>query len=333
MSAQGPGSQVWRPEHLRLAIDAASVALWSWNVDSDHFTMDERAFALWGLDWATEVSFEELSAHIHPADRDRVRAAFSGTRSVAGSYEIDFRIILGDEVRWVSARGKGADAGMVDRVMFGIFLDVTGRKQAEEGHELLAGEMSHRVKNLLAIATGLTHISLRSASNLEDMAKGLIQRLTALGRAHDLVRPLPGSEGKAALLGDLLSVLLAPYDDPGAFAGRIRVAVPRMGVGENTATTLAMVIHELATNSVKHGALSVHEGTLDISGSLDDSHLTLIWAEDGGPPVEQEPEMGGFGSKLISRSMAQRFAGSLAYDWQPSGLVVTLRMRQDRLAI
>ena len=154
MIAQGPASQIWRPKHLRLAIDAASVALWSWQVDSDCFTMDERAFALWGVPWAEEVAFEELSAHIHPADRDRVRAAFSATRSVAGPYEIDFRIMVGDEVRWISARGQGADEGMVNRVMF-VFLNVTGRKEAEEGHELFAGEMSHRVKNLLAIATGL----------------------------------------------------------------------------------------------------------------------------------------------------------------------------------
>ena len=95
--------------------------------------MDERGFELWGLAWAGEVTFEELSANIHPADRDRVRAAFSATRSVAGSYEIDFRILVEDDVRWVSARGRGADEGIVDNVMFGIFLDVTGRKQAEEG--------------------------------------------------------------------------------------------------------------------------------------------------------------------------------------------------------
>ena len=332
MSAQGPGSQVWRPEHLRLAIDAARVALWSWHVDSNRFTMDERAFELWGLPWADEVSFEELSAHIHPADRDRVRAAFLATRSVAGPYEIDFRIMLGRDVRWVSARGQGADAGIVDRVMFGIFLDVTGRKQAEEGHELLAGEMSHRVKNLLSIATGLTHITSRSATTIEDMAKGLTERLTALGRAHDLVRPLPGSEGKAALLGDLLSVLLAPYDDQGAFAGRIRVAVPRMGVGERTAMTIAMIIHELATNSVKHGALSVNEGTLDVSGTSDEQDVILTWAETGGPTVRAAPEIQGFGSKMMSRSISQQLEGALSYDWKPTGVVVTLRMRKDRLA-
>src|SRR5436190_6494023 len=244
LSAQGAASQIWRPEHLRLAIDAARVALWSWHVDSDRFTMDERAFELWGLPWAEHVAFEELSAHIHPADRDRVRAAFAATRSVVGPYEVDFRIMLGDDVRWISARGQGADEGIVDRVMFGIFLDVTGRKQAEEGHELLAGEMSHRVKHLLAMATWLTHLTSRSPTTIAHMASQLTERLTALGRAHDLVRPLPGGQGNAALLGDVFSVLLAPYDLPAAFAGRIRVAVPRMGVGEKTVSTLALVIHE-----------------------------------------------------------------------------------------
>jgi PAS domain-containing protein len=113
--------------------------------------MDQRGFALWGITWRDQVTFEELSANIHPADRDRVRAAFNATRSVPGSYEIDFRILVDDGVRWVSARGRGADEGIVEGLMFGIFLDVTGRKQAEEGSELLAGEMSHRVKNLLSI--------------------------------------------------------------------------------------------------------------------------------------------------------------------------------------
>jgi PAS domain-containing protein len=154
---------VWDAGQLRLAITAAGVALWSWNVDTNRFTMDERAFDLWGVPLSGSVTFEDLSSHIHPADRDRVKAAFAATRAIIGAYEIDFRIMVGAEVRWVSARGQGNDADIVGRIMYGIFLDVTGRKQAEEGHELLAGEMSHRVKNLLAIASGLTAISSRSA--------------------------------------------------------------------------------------------------------------------------------------------------------------------------
>ncbi len=333
MSGQERGTHVWRAEHLRLAIDSARVALWSWDIQADRFTMDEQAFELWGLPWESEVRFEQLSAHIHPADRDRVRAAFEATRSIKGSFETDFRILIDDEVRWISARGQGADADLVDTTIFGIFLDVTGRKQAEEGAELLAGEMSHRVKNLLSIATGLTNITYRSASTTREMAESLTARLTALGRAHDLVRPLPGADGKAALLGDLFTVLLSPYDDQGAFASRIRVAVTRMGIGEVAATTLAMVVHEFATNSVKHGALSCPEGVLDVATTIDDDMVTLTWAETGGPDIEAEPALDGFGSQMVERSMTRQFGGSVSYDWQPTGLVATLTMRKDRLAI
>lgn len=323
---------IWSDEHLRLAIDAACVALWSWNVDDNSFRMDPRGFELWDAPWAEQIEFEQLSAHIHPADRDRVRAAFIGTRSTSGRYEIDFRIIVGDQVRWISARGQGADEGIVNSVMFGIFIDVTGRKQAEEGNELLAGEMSHRVKNLLAIATSLTAVTSRSSKSVEDMTTNLMRRLTALGRAHDLVRPLPGAQGNAALLGDVISVLLAPYDDTGAFSGRIRVAVPRMGVGERSANALAMVMHELATNSAKHGALSSEAGSLDISGEIDHDQLIMVWAETGGPPIVDTPELKGFGSALIVQIMNTELSGSVDYDWLERGLVATITSRSDLLA-
>jgi two-component sensor histidine kinase len=325
-------SHRWKPEELERAVEAAGIALWTWEVDTDAFTMDERGFELWGLPWGASVTFEQLSSHIHPADRDRVRAAFSATRGVSGGYETDFRIMLGNEIRWIASRGRGEDVGMVGRTMFGIFLDVTGRKQAEEGHELLAGEMSHRVKNLLAIAAGLTHITSRSTSSTEEMARELTQRLTALGRAHDLVRPLPGGQGSAALLGDLLSVLLAPYDDLGAFSGRIRVAVERMGVGEAAATSLALVIHELATNSLKYGALSSGTGTLDVSTVAKEGELELVWMERGGPDVEAPPEPNGFGSKLVHRSVSKQLGGAIAYDWSEEGLIVTLRLDREKLA-
>lgn len=322
----------WGADDLKRALEAAGVALWSWNVDDDNLTMDEAAFGLWGMPVLANVTFEDLSSHIHPADRDRVRAAFAATRAVVGPYEIDFRILADGDVRWISARGQGDDLGMVSRKMFGIFIDVTGRKQAEEGHELLAGEMSHRVKNLLAIASGLTAITSRSVGTTTDMARELTQRLTALGRAHDLVRPLPGKEGKAALLGDLLSVLLAPYDDLGAFSGRIRVSVPRMGVGEQAANTLALVVHELATNSLKYGALSAESGTLDVSCSAHDAELVISWTEQGGPPVRAPEAPGGYGSRMVARAMARQLDGAIEKDWAPQGLVVRLRMNKKKIA-
>ena len=332
MPFSDPHHPLWKPENLRRAIHAAGVALWSWNVTNDRFEMDEQAFKLWGLVKSGEVKFEDLSAHIHPADRDRVRAAFTATRGIVGAYEIDFRIMVRDEIRWISARGLGDDAALHDGQMFGIFLDVTGRKQAEEGNELLAGEMSHRVKNLLAIAMGLTNIASQSTTTAKEMATELTARLAALGRAHDLVRPIPGAQGHAALMGDLLSVLLSPYEDLGAFKGRIRVAVPRMGVGEAAATALALIFHELATNSMKYGALSIDTGTLDLSGFTDDDEVTLTWTERGGPAVDAPNGAAGYGSKLLNRSVSGQLGGTITYDWSSEGVVVVLKLSCERLA-
>lgn len=322
----------WKIGTLKRALHAAGVALWSWNVNDDSFSMDDLGFELWGLSPDSAVVFEDLSSRIHPADRDRVRAAFVGTRAIIGAYEIDFRILIDDDIRWVSARGLGNDEGLHEGLMAGVFLDVTGRKQAEEGNELLAGEMSHRVKNLLAIATGLTNITSRSTTTAQEMAKELTARLSALGRAHDAVRPLPGNQGSAALLGDLISVLLSPYEDTGAFSGRIRVSVPRMGVGAQSATTVALVLHELATNSLKYGALSVETGTLDVSGTSDDGVIQITWTERGGPKVLPPHGLEGYGSKLISRSVTWQLGGSVVTDWSEEGVVVTIMMEAEKLS-
>jgi len=324
---------LWEPRNLVRAIEAAGVTLWAWNVDTDALAMDDYACDLWGVERSKDVTFEDLSAHIHPADRDRVRAAFNATRAIIGAFEIDFRIMVSDELRWISARGQGDDAGIVNRVMFGIFLDVTARKQAEESRELLAGEMSHRVKNLLAIASGLTSITSRSTTTVDEMAHELTLRLTALGRAHDLVRPVPGqTQAPSSLLGDLLTVLLAPYDDLGAFSGRIRVSVPRMSVGESATTVFALIVHELATNSLKYGALSVDTGMLDVSCSSHGEAVTLVWTETGGPKVKPPAAGHGYGSKLVQRSVTGHLRGSIGYDWAEDGLVVTLKVDPERLA-
>ena len=322
----------WDLEHLCAAIDAAGVGLWWWNVETDEIAMDKRAYELWDLHERVVASFNDLSAKIHPKDLDRVRAAFVATRAITGPYEIDFRILSGDDVRWVSARGQGNDADIQHYVMRGIFLDVTGRKQAEEANQLLAGEMSHRVKNLLLVASQLARITSRSAATTADMAQDLTKRLTALGRAHDIVRPGGGHPAEAALLGDLLTVLLQAYDDTDGSSGRIRVSVPRMDIGEAAATTLALVVHELATNSLKYGALSAEHGTLDVGCTVLDGDVVVAWVERGGPAVEEPAAPAGFGSELIRRSMAHQLAGSITFDWAAEGLIVTLRMRRDRLS-
>jgi two-component sensor histidine kinase len=146
-----------------------------------------------------------------------------------------------------------------------------------------------------------------------------------------LVRPVPGRKTEAALLGDLLAVLLSPYDDQDATV-RIRISVPKMSVSEAASTTLALVIHELATNAAKYGSLSSESGTLDVSCKANDDDVILVWTERGGPPVVGPVELSGFGSKMVNRSMSTQLGGAIAFDWAPEGVVVTLTMSKTRLA-
>ena len=330
MSLNDANPPVWDEKRLRLASDAAGVALWAWHVDTDRISLDERARKLWDVAEG-EVTFEDLSAKIHPEDLDRVRAAFAATREKFGAYEIDFRTLRRGAVNWISARGRGDDQGIIGRIMFGVFLDVTERKLAEEAREMLANEMSHRVKNLFAIAAALTIIASRAADTPKAMARDLTERLVALGRAHDLVRPVLGEQKRAAQLSALLAVLLAAYDDKGKIGSRIRTSVPDILVGESAITAMALVIHELATNSVKYGALSSETGTLDVTCSAEDAEVVLVWTERGGPTVTDLRGQPGFGSALVNDTIARNLGGTIAFDWPPEGVVVTLRMNKSRL--
>lgn len=331
MSSQIASPPVWDANRLRIASDAAGVALWSWNVDTNRIAMDERAHGLWDVASGEAATFEDLSERIHPEDIDRVRAAFAATREKFGAYEIDFRILHRGDVHWISARGRGEDQGIVGRIMFGVFLDVTERKLAEEAREMLANEMSHRVKNLFAIAAALTVIASRSADTPKEMARDLTERLIALGQAHELVRPVLGQQKRAAPLGDLLAVLLGAYDDQGTIGSRIRTSVPDILVGEGAITAMALVVHELATNSIKYGALSTETGTLDVACSADDSEMVLVWTERGGPPVSEPSGQAGFGSVLVKKTITRELGGTIAFDWPPEGVIATLRMNSSRL--
>ncbi len=331
MSWEGSDALIWDAKRLRIAADAAGVALWSWNVDTDAIALDERAANLWAVISQGFVTFEDLSARIHPEDLDRVRTAFIATRSMTGAYEIDFRIMHGGSIRWISARGQGDDIGIVGGIMFGVFMDVTDRKLAEEARELLAGEMSHRVKNLFAIAAALTAIAARSAATTTGMARDLTQRLSALGRAHDLVRPIPGQKDDHAFLGDLLTVLLAPYGADEDMSARVSISVPEIKVGQSGATTLALVVHELATNSIKYGALSIEGGSLDVRATIDGDEVVVVWTEHGGPAVVAPATPPGYGTTLVSQSVSGQLGGSITFDWPASGLVATVRMAKSRL--
>jgi two-component sensor histidine kinase len=198
---------------------------------------------------------------------------------------------------------------------------------------MLTGEMNHRIKNLFTIAAALTAIASRSTTTKEEMVQDLTRRLTALSAAHDLARVDLGGAGKAALIGDLLSALLKPYADDSSGADRVRVTAPDLRVGESSATALALIVHELATNSLKYGALSSNTGLLEVSCGDQTDDVVLVWKETGGPPIAVSAKPSGFGSQLITRSVTGQLGGSIEVEWPSEGALVKLRVSKARLAV
>jgi len=193
---------------------------------------------------------------------------------------------------------------------------------------MLAGEMNHRVKNIIAVTSSLTTISARSTTTKDEMVKDLRQRILALSKAHDMVRPDIRQQKKAAELGDLLIALLEPYATK---TKGVHISTPKLLVGEKSATALALVVHELATNSIKYGALSNANGALDIKCSANGGEVEIVWSESGGPPTSIPSGRSGFGTKLVIRSLSDQLGGTISASWPPTGAVITLKMSEARL--
>jgi two-component sensor histidine kinase len=324
-------NSIWDENRLRIATQAAGVGLWSWNVDTDEITLDDLSCDLWGVPNTKSTTFETLSSRIHPEDLDRVRSAFDETRKLLVLYEIDFRILSGDQARWISARGQGDDDGIVGRILFGVFLDVSMRKEAEIARDIISQEMDHRIKNLFAITSALTRFSMRATNSKEEMAADLLDRIQSLSQAHSLIRSNLNRKHNSTGLKELLTVLLSPYADKNSSANNLLVSAPDIDVCESAATALALITHELATNSIKYGALSVADGSLTVACEDADGDVIINWTERGGPPVVSPNERKGFGSVLLSGSVAGQLDGEMDVDWQPEGIVVTIRVKKTRL--
>jgi PAS domain S-box-containing protein len=215
-----------------------------------------------------------------------------------------------------------------------IARDITERRRAQEQQVLLLQEMRHRVKNLFAVASGLVTLSARSADTPKNMAKAVRDRLDALTRAHELTRPglidTAEKSSRDTTLHALVRAIFAPYDDP---KGHERVIVngSDVPIGEGAVTSLAMLLHEFATNAAKYGALASPSGCVRIECSAEKDELALTWNERGGPPVRGEPEGEGFGSLLAQRIVSGQFGGRLSRDWKPEGLTMHLSVPMENL--
>lgn len=203
--------------------------------------------------------------------------------------------------------------------------------------EMLTREMSHRVKNLFAIAIGMVSISAKSAATAQDMAKTLLGRLNALARAHDLVLRGLHANGqiiREATLTRLLEAIFQPHTDLARTGDpkRIVISGPDLVIGERALTSLALVLHELATNAAKYGALSIGQGLVHVTWQIEADNLLLRWEERKGPGIEKTPTGEGFGSILVRRSIVGQLGGELDYIWKPEGFSAFISIPMERLS-
>jgi two-component system CheB/CheR fusion protein len=215
------------------------------------------------------------------------------------------------------------------------FVDISERRLADERQGLLLKEMDHRIKNLFAIMGGVVSLSARSAETPRDLARTIQGRLGALAGAHLLIRAdKPGTDReRKSSLRELVETVLTPYLDPQAAGAEARASIegPDVAAGGEALTSLALVLHELATNAAKYGALSVPGGRIRVAWAVDQDRLLLDWEEKGGPPVKGPPSREGFGSLLARRSVNGQLGGELIFEWHDDGLAVRLTAPLERL--
>jgi two-component sensor histidine kinase len=244
-------------------------------------------------------------------------------------------------VRWVLARGYCLHDEHGQPVRFpGAAVDISERKEAEEHRELLANELNHRVKNLMATVQAIANQSLREGTTLQAARAAFGGRLKALSNAQDVLMggrgagatDLGAADLGAADLGDVIKAAIDPFADD---KSRFRIDGCRVRLGPRSTLAVAMATHELCTNAAKYGALSQQGGLVEISWRIVPSpagdQLELRWAESGGPPVVP-PARKGFGARLVEQGLAAQLGGDVEVAYNPAGVVCTVRAPVASLA-
>jgi PAS domain S-box-containing protein len=309
-------------ERLRLASEAAEFGTYGYRADGGEVYWSPYLRRVAGLGEDESLTLERAFQFVHPEHRDMVRQHVAGYSADSDRRELEFKLIRGDgETRWFLDRGQSI---LVDdepgwRIV-GTVLDITERKLAEERQTLLMGELDHRVKNILSNVSAIARLSSQRATSVEGFVMALDGRIQAMSSAHSLVRR---AEWGGADLHTLVTEVLA------AFRSRARTNIEISGdpvfVVPELTQSLALIMHELATNAVKYGALSTPSGTVAISWSRIDANpprLRLMWHERGGPSIAP-PTQTGFGLTVLNTA-AQDLGARALCEFEPSGLIYTL---------
>jgi PAS domain S-box-containing protein len=333
-------------EHLRRALDGAEMGSWRWEAKTDRLFLSDHTLAFYSLGSEHRVvERPELRRLIvHPDDIPRLKKATDDAHDNQTQYEAEYRVRRDGGWRWMRVMGG---PHIVDGKVVGVHglvqdiherklaaerlqAEIEERERAQQRQLLLIHELNHRVKNILAMVQAMAQQTLSAAETPEAAHKALDQRLLALAQAHDVLT-LEGWEG--AELTDIIAGAVAPHEDsPGS---RFRTLGPRVRLEPKAAVALAMVLHELATNAVKYGALSRDAGWVGLTWSMSPApagglDLRLAWTEHGGPKVKP-PKRKGFGARMIARSLASE-QGAAELHFEPEGLRcdITLVVRNSR---
>ncbi len=311
---------------FRTLADSMPQMVWSTLPDGFHDYYNARWYEFTGMPVGS-TDGEAWNGMFHPDDRDAAWAAWRHSLETGDPYSIEYRLRHRDGTyRWVLGRALpmyGAD-GAIQR-WFGTCTDIHSQKLALEEREIISQELSHRIKNIFAVISGLIGFSARGRPEFAGIANDLRQRITALGRAHDFVRPHSAHSRPSAQqdsLTGLLDDLFEAYqqgDSP-----RIVVTGADVAIDDRSATPIALLFHELATNATKYGALSAPDGTVTLTIRTGAVTHDLVWRERGGPVVSPPTKTGGFGSQLIELSAVRQLGGTVARDWEPEGLTVSI---------
>ena len=259
----------------------------------------------------------------HPDDWEKANKLWQRSLKTGEVYEVEHRLCRHDgQYRWMMSRAVPVrdENGQIVR-WFGTAVDIHEIYAASEARDLLARELSHRIKNIFAVVAGLVSLTVRKHPACRDYADELNGMIRALGRAHDFVRPVDG-EARDNLRG-LLAELFAPYGE------RIRITGADFALTPRAATPLALVFHELATNAAKYGSLASEGGTVDLAVRERKKDLLLLWRERGGKPPKKKHE--GFGSRLVEMSVTGQLGGTWERRFEPEGLVVELTVSKEAL--
>lgn len=311
-------------QRFRILADTMPQMVWSTQPDGFHDYYNARWYEFTGVP-AGSTDGEGWNGMFHPDDQDRAWAVWRHSLETGEPYEIEYRLRnASGEYRWTLGRALPVrdSNGKILR-WFGTCTDIHDSKTLQEQREIISHELSHRIQNIFSVIGGLVGLSARHDPGMAPLADDLRGRIAALGRAHDFVRPHSERSRPSRTqdsLGGLVETLLAPYETSGE--KRIVLEGDEIEIDDRSATPLALLFHELATNSAKYGALSVDSGTVHIAFVQRDGDFVISWTEAGGPVVT-EPTREGFGSKLIEISIARQLNGKLERAWNPEGLSVT----------